>query len=457
MAPWISPRRSTTTARSALSYSVSDGDLTDFGTVSITVTPVNDDPPAATDAATVAEDSVANAIAVLANDSILPDAGETLTITAVTNGTNGTVAITGGGTGLTYTPNANFFGADAFTYTISDGNGGTATATVNVTVTNVNDPPALGNNSFTITAGGTLAIGGGNLSASDVDNVSSDLVFQIDSVSNGFFALVSNPSMPINSFTQGQVLAGQVQFVHSGGGAPAFNITVSDGLIPAGPFAANITFIGAGIGTPAPTPGGGGGGGTTVTPPTQAPVTPTVSTGLSPTTLATFFRPGGGGEEADGDGVNFIEVRPVPAALAVPDRVATLESLIPPIRVQGNVIDTTSMRVEIEPIRAEMQVIPTRHDLDLSEEERQRIEVVLNSVRITGLALSVGAVWWAARAAGLVASLLASTPAWRHVDPLPVLGRDEDEEEVWDESAEDKDKKDEEHRAAWVLEGESRR
>jgi hypothetical protein len=103
-----------------------------------------------------------------------------------------------------------------------------------------------------------------------------------------------------------------------------------------------------------------------------------------------------------------------------------------------------------------MQAIPTRHGLDLSEEERQRIEVVLNSVRITGLALSVGAVWWAARAAGLVASLLASTPAWRDVDPLPVLGRDEDEEEVWDESAEDKDQKDDEHRAAWVLQGASR-
>jgi hypothetical protein len=99
-----------------------------------------------------------------------------------------------------------------------------------------------------------------------------------------------------------------------------------------------------------------------------------------------------------------------------------------------------------------MQAIPTRGGLDLSEEERQRIEVVLNSVRITGLALSVGAVWWAARAAGLVASLLASSPAWRHVDPLPVLGRDEEEEGEWDESTEDQDKKDEEHRAAWVLE-----
>jgi hypothetical protein len=92
--------------------------------------------------------------------------------------------------------------------------------------------------------------------------------------------------------------------------------------------------------------------------------------------------------------------------------------------------------------------------LDLSEEERQRIEVVLNSIRVTGFALSVGAVWWTARAVGLVASLLSATPAWRHVDPLPVLGRNEDEQEEWDESADDKDKekKDDEHRAAWVLE-----
>ena len=88
----------------------------------------------------MAEDSGANAIDVLANDTRSPDAGETLTVTAVTQGTNGTVAITGGGTGVSYTPNANFFGTDIFTYTISDGNGGTDTATVNVTVTNVNDP-----------------------------------------------------------------------------------------------------------------------------------------------------------------------------------------------------------------------------------------------------------------------------------------------------------------------------
>ena len=41
---------------------------------------------------------------------------------------------------------------------------------------------------------------------------------------------------------------------------------------------------------------------------------------------------------------------------------------------------------------------------------------------------------------GVVGSLLASVPAWRHLDPLPVLGRDSDaQESEWDEEASDLD------------------
>jgi len=100
----------------------------------ITITPANDPPTAANDAASLLPDSGANAISVLANDTFSPDLGETLVITQVTQGTTGAVAITGGGTGLTYTPNPGFVGVDTFTYTISDGNGGVAAATVTVTV-----------------------------------------------------------------------------------------------------------------------------------------------------------------------------------------------------------------------------------------------------------------------------------------------------------------------------------
>jgi uncharacterized repeat protein (TIGR01451 family) len=135
----------------SFTYTISDGNGgTDTATVSVTVTNVNDNPDAVNDSATVAEDSGANAIDVLANDTAAPDTGETLTVTAKTNGAHGTVAITGGGTGVSYTPAADYFGPDSFTYTISDGNGGTDTATVSVTVTNVNDNPDAVNNSATV-------------------------------------------------------------------------------------------------------------------------------------------------------------------------------------------------------------------------------------------------------------------------------------------------------------------
>src|SRR5437764_500039 len=131
------------------------------------VTEVNDTPDAVNDSKTVAEDSGANAIDVLANDSTGPanESGQTLTVTAKTDGANGTVAITGGGTGVSYTPNADYNGPDTFTYTITD-NGTTNgsadprsdTATVSITVTEVNDAPTAVNDSKTLAEDGTALV-----------------------------------------------------------------------------------------------------------------------------------------------------------------------------------------------------------------------------------------------------------------------------------------------------------
>ncbi len=126
----------------SFTYRARDGiDVSNVATVTIVVASVNDPPAALDDVAAVAEDSGTTTIPVLANDSFAPDADETLMVVAVTQPANGTAAIAGGAMAVTYTPAADFFGGDTFTYTISDGNGGMDAATVTVTVSAANDPP----------------------------------------------------------------------------------------------------------------------------------------------------------------------------------------------------------------------------------------------------------------------------------------------------------------------------
>ena len=116
---------------------------------------VNDPPVATNDTATTAEDT-AVVIRVLNNDT---DAdGDTLSVTAVSTTSNGSVAITGNGTTVTYTPNANFHGSDSFTYVVSDGNGGTDTGTANVTIEDVGPPSQPGPPEVRSTGSTSLAV-----------------------------------------------------------------------------------------------------------------------------------------------------------------------------------------------------------------------------------------------------------------------------------------------------------
>jgi hypothetical protein len=136
----------------SFTYTAQDPNGSSTATVHITVDLVNNPPNAKDDEATVNSDSGANAIDVLANDSD-PDFGQTVSITQVSQGNHGTVAITGGGTGLTYAPNAGYSGPDHFTYTISDGAGGTATASVVISVQPLgggNSPPDAQDDSATL-------------------------------------------------------------------------------------------------------------------------------------------------------------------------------------------------------------------------------------------------------------------------------------------------------------------
>ena len=136
------------TGADSFTYSIcdADGDC-DQATVNITVDSVNDNPIAADDGVSLDEDTNIT-VDVLANDNFGGDGPSTGTITLVTPATNGSVTLIDGGTPLDptddtfdYTPNADYNGADSFTYEICDSNGDCDPATVSITVNSVDDAP----------------------------------------------------------------------------------------------------------------------------------------------------------------------------------------------------------------------------------------------------------------------------------------------------------------------------
>ncbi len=74
-------------------------------------------------------------------------------------------------------------------------------------------------------------------------------------------------------------------------------------------------------------------------------------------------------------------------------------------------------------------------------------------IKISGAVVSAGLVAWALRGAGLLTSLLASVPAWRFLDPVPVLAPDQDKPD-WDQIGDDESAK-EEHAVHNLLSGRS--
>ena len=140
-------------------------------TVNLTVGAVAD---IVNDSVTVVEDSGANTLNLLANDTFENAARA---ITAVGAAGHGTTSINNNGTPgntaddfVVYTPAANYSGPDSFTYTVTS-NGTTETATVNVTVSAVNDVPLFAglDNVPSYTENGAAVVLDNNATMSDIE------------------------------------------------------------------------------------------------------------------------------------------------------------------------------------------------------------------------------------------------------------------------------------------------
>ena len=193
----------------SFTYTVSDGELTDEGTVTVSVGAVNNSPIAVADAATGDEDTEITGN-VLANDT---DAdGDALTAAVATGPATGTVTVNADGS-FAYTPNANFNGSDSFTYTVSDGEL-SDTGTVNLTVAPVNDAPEANDDSAS-----------GNADAVITSNVLvNDLDLDGDSLTAAIASEAANGTVVVNA-------NGNFEYTPNAGfsGEDSFTYTVSDG------------------------------------------------------------------------------------------------------------------------------------------------------------------------------------------------------------------------------------
>jgi hypothetical protein len=131
---------------------------------------------------------------------------------------------------------------DSFDFSLSDGQA-SVTGTFAITVSAANDAPVLGNHNLTVTEGGTVILSAADLSATDAETAAGSLIFEVSNVTSGQFERTSAPGTAVTSFTQDEVLNGQIAFVHNGGeSAPSFDVAVNDGTTTLTAQAATVSF-----------------------------------------------------------------------------------------------------------------------------------------------------------------------------------------------------------------------
>ncbi|MEX0310377.1 MAG: Ig-like domain-containing protein, partial [Tateyamaria sp.] len=163
----------------AITFSATDSDgglgvVT--GTIALNVTPVNDLPVAQDQSVSTSEDTPVD-VTLTATDVDTTNTGFTFAI--LSGPSNGSITAFDASTGvLTYTPDADFNGPDAITFSATDSDGGlgVVTGTIALNVTPVNDAPVAQDQS--VTTDEDMAVGI-TLTATDVDASNTSFTFEI--------------------------------------------------------------------------------------------------------------------------------------------------------------------------------------------------------------------------------------------------------------------------------------
>ncbi|MBW4522702.1 MAG: tandem-95 repeat protein, partial [Scytolyngbya sp. HA4215-MV1] len=177
-----------------ITVTVNDGSATTIQVFNLTVNPINDAPIAFDNNYNTAEDVPLNVTlsGILSNDIDVD--GNLLTAILVSNPSHGTLTLNSNGTFL-YTPSANFYGTDTFTYRAFDGSVSSNVAIVTLTVNPVNDAPVALSDTYSTDEDTPLTIPVSGVLSNDIDVDGNPLTANlVNGPSNGSLTLNSNGS-----------------------------------------------------------------------------------------------------------------------------------------------------------------------------------------------------------------------------------------------------------------------
>ncbi|HEX8770882.1 MAG TPA: Ig-like domain-containing protein, partial [Acidimicrobiales bacterium] len=208
----------------AFTYKVNDGEAdSNVATVALTVTAVNDAPTCSAATLSTDEDVTGSTAAACADVD-----GDTLSYTVVGQPAHGAAGVWTDDT-LVYTPEADYNGTDAFTYTASDGATDSNVATVAVTVNPVNDAPVANPDSYTTASGTALSVPAPGVLGNDTDVDGDPLIAGSASTpANGTVTLGANGSF---TYSANPGFSGTDTFTYSAsdanGGSSTATVTIT--------------------------------------------------------------------------------------------------------------------------------------------------------------------------------------------------------------------------------------
>ncbi|HEX8037628.1 MAG TPA: Ig-like domain-containing protein, partial [Chryseosolibacter sp.] len=222
------------TGNDTFKFIVNDGTVNSTeATVSLNLTPGANVPPVASDkSVTTAEDTPLEIVLTATDDN-----GDNLTYSITQVPANGTLNVSGAT--VTYTPAANYNGADLFRFEASDGSLASGQATVDITVSPVNDAPVANGQSVSTFKNTSKDV---TLTGSDVEG--SPLTYSI-AIQAAHGAVTVNADVATYTPAAGYVGSDSFRFTASDGdlSSPLATVSIVVNSVGAAPVAINKTVV----------------------------------------------------------------------------------------------------------------------------------------------------------------------------------------------------------------------